>query len=139
MQSSHNFPRAVLQTPQVQSYHKISKNAIKSQRFLVCSSIHIDSKLPQNFKECNQSTIQVKDVDVGLNFAMHTPLKKSEISVFMEIKSKTGRDISDISEKNGIFASENQHEVLFTTNIKFEIIDKKIDSDGTVWLKMVEI
>jgi hypothetical protein len=80
-----------------------------------------------------------KDADVGLNFTMHTPLKKSEISVFIEIKSKTGRDISGISEKNGIFASENQQEVLFTTNTKFKIINKKVDSDGTVWLKMTEL
>jgi hypothetical protein len=79
-----------------------------------------------------------KDTGIGLNFSKHTPLKKNEISVFMEIKSKTGRDISSISEKNGIFAPENQQEVLFFNNTPFKVEEKKYNGNN-VFLKLVEI
>lgn len=78
------------------------------------------------------------DADIGLRFATHSALGKNEISVFMEIKSKTGRDISRISEFNGNFVSDNQKEVIFSNNTPFKIVSKEVDSDGTVWLKMIE-
>ena len=40
----------------VQNYHKISKNAIKSQRGGASGFTPTCAKLPQNFKECNQIT-----------------------------------------------------------------------------------
>jgi hypothetical protein len=79
------------------------------------------------------------DSSVAARFAKHSPLKKNEISVFIEIQSKTGRDISKISEFNGNLAPENQKEILFTNNTKFRIADKRTNKDGSITLKLVEL
>ena len=56
MQANHNLPLPFLPLPFVPSYHKISKNASKSQHFLNLIRAAYRSKLPQNFKECKQIT-----------------------------------------------------------------------------------
>jgi hypothetical protein len=55
------------------------------------------------------------------------------------IHSRNGRDISNISEFNGIFAPDNQKEVLLDKNTKFRITKQKTDKDGTVWIEMTEL
>jgi hypothetical protein len=78
------------------------------------------------------------DKHIAKQFASHTPLKKNEISVFVEIQSKNGRNISKISEKNGTFVHENQKEILFLNNTKFEILEKTYNGDNQVFLKLIE-
>jgi len=56
MQSSHNILRDKARFSAVQSYHNISKNAIKSQHNWLSSDWIDGAKLPQYFKECNQVT-----------------------------------------------------------------------------------
>ena len=56
-----------------------------------------------------------------------------------EIQSKNGRDISDISEFNGKFATEDQQEVLFTNGTKFKIVSTDTDLFGTIYVKMREL
>jgi hypothetical protein len=43
-----------------------------------------------------------------------------------------------ISELNGIFDSRDQKEVLFTNNTAFEIVDRYIDSNGVIRIKLIE-
>ncbi|MDR1592368.1 MAG: hypothetical protein LBS16_05740 [Prevotellaceae bacterium] len=67
-------------------------------------------------------------------------LQKNECPViFFTINSKNGRDISKISELNGIFAPENQKEVLFKNNTPFKITGKEVYPDGVVVLKLEEL
>jgi len=56
MQSSHNIGGLDDFTGEVQSYHNISKNAIKSQHVATIGTGCDGAKLPQYFKECNQVT-----------------------------------------------------------------------------------
>jgi hypothetical protein len=79
-----------------------------------------------------------RDTRTALEFSMRKAPKNNEIRVFMEITSKTGRDISRISEKNGIFDPENQQEVLFTANTRFKIVSKR-NEGNIVHLKLVEL
>lgn len=79
------------------------------------------------------------DESVGLRFATHSKLKKGEVCVIIAIQSKTGRNISEISEFNGTFAPENQKEVIFMNNISFKIIDKRVYPDGDVFLELKEL
>jgi len=67
------------------------------------------------------------DVNVAFAFATRKQdmMKKTEIQVIFTINSKNGRDISKISELNGIFDPRNQKEVLFTNNTVFRIDSKK--------------
>jgi hypothetical protein len=79
------------------------------------------------------------DNGVAYKFATWSDkMNRNEIKVMIEIQSKNGRDISGISEFNGIFASENQKEVLFTNNTAFEIVSKSVRDDGVIELKMIE-
>jgi hypothetical protein len=78
------------------------------------------------------------DVGIAKEFNSYRGLKKGEIQVFFEIHSKTGRDISSMSEKNGIFDPKNQKEVLFMNNTAFEITDRYTDSNGVVYIKLKE-
>jgi hypothetical protein len=55
------------------------------------------------------------------------------------VYSRNGRDISKISEFNGIFAPDNQKEVLFDKNTKFRITKQETDKGGTVWIEMTEL
>ena len=81
-----------------------------------------------------------KDKMVAKGFSSYKEdLEKNEIRVVFEIKSKNGRDISRISEKNGIFDPENQQEILFTNNTKFQILEKVDDGQNKVFLKLVEL
>jgi len=65
VQSYHNISKNAIKSQQaaynaagnyVQSYHNISKNAIKSQPFNPHRIYCFSAKLPQYFKECNQVT-----------------------------------------------------------------------------------
>jgi len=80
-----------------------------------------------------------KNIEIAFKFATwNDKMKRNEIQVIIEINSKNGRDISGISEKNGIFAPENQEEVLFRENTAFKIDDKEV-TGNVVWLKLSEI
>lgn len=67
-------------------------------------------------------------------------LNKTEIQVFIKIESKNGREIGDISEFNGRFASDklDQREVTFTNNTPFRI-DNEEYSGNVVWLTLTEL
>ena len=69
----------------------------------------------------------------------HDGIPKNHKRVIFEIQSKNGRNISKISEFNGIFNPENQHEVLFDKRTKFLVVpDYKIDDDGFYRIKLIE-
>lgn len=74
-----------------------------------------------------------------MKFISHDGIHKSDKRVIFEIQSKNGRDISRISEFNGIFNPENQHEILFDKGTKFLVLpDYKIDSSGNYRIKLIE-
>ena len=66
-------------------------------------------------------------------------IPKSHVKILFEIKSKNGRDISKISEFNGIFTEKNQHEVLFDKGTKFVISSPPVEIDGVMYIKMDEL
>jgi hypothetical protein len=76
---------------------------------------------------------------LAVQFATYKQPKKSEVQIIFAIHSRKGRDISKISEFNGIFAPDNQKEVLFDKNTKFRIIKRETDKGGTVWMEMKEL
>lgn len=79
-----------------------------------------------------------KNAAIAERFASYRPLKKNEVSVMFKIHSKTGRNISDISEFNGKFAPEDQKEVLFINGTRFKIISRQKDLFGiTIELKEI--
>ncbi len=84
-------------------------------------------------------TSSTKTPAVAWRFASYRDLKKSEVRILFEIQSKNGRDISDISEFNGKFATEDQQEVLFTNGTKFKIVSTDTDLFGTIYVKMREL
>lgn len=86
----------------------------------------------------NRFVSSSKDFDVAKGFGTYRTLKKNEIRVLFEIESKKGREIEDVSEFNGIFAVENQKEVLFMNNTPFVITRKELDGDGFMHIKMIE-
>lgn len=65
--------------------------------------------------------------DTPRKFISHDGVPKSHKRVIFEIQSKNGRDISKISEFNGIFTLENQYEILFDKRTKFLVLDKKLE------------
>ena len=78
-------------------------------------------------------------MDTPKKFISHDGIPKSHKRVVFEIQSKNGRNISKISEFNGIFNPENQHEVLFDKRTKFLVVpDYKIDDDGFYRIKLIE-
>lgn len=81
------------------------------------------------------STSMLKVVLIG--FITHDRDPKSHIKCMLEIRSKTGRNISKISEFNGIFREPNQYEVLFDSSTKF-ILESMRKEDGIMYLKLVE-
>lgn len=83
-------------------------------------------------------TSSTKTPAVALRFASYRDLKKMEVRVLFEIQSKNGREISDISEFNGKFASEDQREVLFTNGTRFKIVKHEI-SGQEVRITLVEL
>lgn len=84
-------------------------------------------------------TSSTKTPAVAWRFASYRDLKKSEVRVLFEIQSKNGRDISDISEFNGKFATEDQREVLFTNGTRFKIVGTETDLFGTIYVKLREL
>lgn len=78
-------------------------------------------------------------MDTPKKFISHDGIPKSHKRVIFEIQSKNGRNISKISEFNGIFNPENQHEILFDKGTKFLVVpDYKIDDDGFYRIKLIE-
>lgn len=77
--------------------------------------------------------------DAPRKFISHSGVPKSHKRVLFEIQSKNGRDISKISEFNGIFTLENQHEILFDKRTKFYVSPKyKIDDEGVYRIILIE-
>lgn len=76
--------------------------------------------------------------DTPRKFISHDGVPKSHKRLIFEIQSKNGRDISKISEFNGIFTLENQYEILFDKRTKFLILpDYKIE-DSVYRIKLIE-
>jgi exonuclease VII small subunit len=75
---------------------------------------------------------------VAVDFADYRALKKTEVQIVFEIQSKNGKNISNISEFNGIFDPKNQQEVLFDRGTKFRITSKEEDG-SMIWIKMQEL
>lgn len=77
--------------------------------------------------------------DTPRKFISYAGVPKNHKRVIFEIQSKNGRDISKISEFNGIFTLENQYEILFDKRTKFYVSpDYKIDDDGVYRIILVE-
>lgn len=77
--------------------------------------------------------------DIPLKFISHAGVPKSHKRIIFEIQSKNGRNISKISEFNGIFTQENQHEILFDKRTKFYVSPNyKIDNDGIYRIILIE-
>jgi hypothetical protein len=76
-------------------------------------------------------------MDTPMKFISHDGIPKSHKRVIFEIQSKKGRNISKISEFNGIFNPENRHEILFDKGTKFIVLDKDF-KDGIYITKLVE-
>lgn len=77
-------------------------------------------------------------MDTPMKFISHAGIPKSHKRVIFEIQSKNGRNISKISEFNGIFTLENQHEILFYKGTKFLVKKRRIEGDGTYRIILVE-
>lgn len=77
--------------------------------------------------------------DTPRKFISYDGVPKNHKRVIFEIQSKNGRDISKISEFNGIFTLENQYEVLFDKRTKFYVSPKyKIDDEGIYRIILIE-
>lgn len=70
---------------------------------------------------------------VADEFTLKGNPKSNETAVIFRIVSKNGRSISGISEFNGIFASQNQREILFNKGTQFRIVSKRIDKNGVIF------
>lgn len=77
-------------------------------------------------------------MDTPMKFISYAGIPKSHKRVIFEIQSKNGRNISKISEFNGIFTLENQHEILFDKGTKFLVKKRRIEGDGTYRIILVE-
>jgi hypothetical protein len=78
------------------------------------------------------------NTETAARFASSGGMNRSEVSIYFKIQSKNGRDISKISEFNGIFDPENQHEVLFVDGTKFRIAEHESDRQN-VYITLVEL
>jgi len=78
-------------------------------------------------------------LDTPMKFISHGGVPKSHKRVIFEIQSKNGRNISEISEFNGIFTPENQYEILFDKQTKFFVKERKIKEDGTYRISLIEL
>lgn len=76
--------------------------------------------------------------DTPRKFVSHAGVPKSHKRVIFEIQSKNGRNISKISEFNGIFTLENQHEILFDRRTKFLVKKRRIEEDGIYRIILIE-
>ena len=77
-------------------------------------------------------------MDTPMKFISHDGVPKSHKRVIFEIQSKNGRNISKISEFNGIFNPENQYEVLFDKGTKFLVPSKPEIKNGIIFITLVE-
>lgn len=77
-------------------------------------------------------------MDTPMKFISHAGIPKNHKRVIFEIQSKNGRNISKISEFNGIFTLENQHEILFDKGTKFLVKKRRVEGDGTYRIILVE-
>lgn len=77
-------------------------------------------------------------MDTPKKFISHGSIPKSHKRVIFEIQSKNGRNISKISEFNGIFNPENQHEILFDKGTKFLLPSLPEQRDGIIYIKLIE-
>lgn len=82
------------------------------------------------------SSIQYKDTPN--KFIFHDRVPRNHKRVIFEIQSKNGRDISKISEFNGIFTLENQHEILFDKQTKFYVSPDIKNENGVLKIKLIE-
>lgn len=87
----------------------------------------------------NIFTSASKDAGVAWKFASYREPSKNEVRVLFEIQSKTGRDISNISEFNGNFTPVDQKEVLFKNETRFRITGTETDIFGNIYLKLNEL
>ena len=76
--------------------------------------------------------------DTPRKFVSHAGVPKSHKRVIFEIQSKNGRNISKISEFNGIFTLENQHEIMFDRRTKFLVKKRRIEEDGIYRIILIE-
>ena len=76
--------------------------------------------------------------DTPRKFISHAGVPKNHKRVIFEIQSKNGRDISKISEFNGIFTLENQYEILFDKRTKFLVSGLPRELDGIIRIKLIE-
>lgn len=77
-------------------------------------------------------------MDTPMKFISHAGIPKSHKRVIFEIQSKNGRNISKISEFNGIFTLENQHEILFDKRTKFLLPSIPEERNGIIYIKLIE-
>lgn len=77
-------------------------------------------------------------MDTPKKFISHDGIPKSHKRVIFEIQSKNGRNISKISEFNGIFNPENQYEVLFDKETRFWVSPDMKTENGILKIKLVE-
>lgn len=68
-------------------------------------------------------------IDTPIKFLSYDGIPKSHKKIMFEIQHKNGKDISKISEFNGKFVKENQHEILFDKGTKFKIASIKVNND----------
>jgi hypothetical protein len=75
---------------------------------------------------------------VAEEFTLKGKPKPNETAVILKIRSKTGRSISSISEFNGIFAQQNQREILFNKGSQFKVV-RSYPSDGAIIFELIEL
>lgn len=77
-------------------------------------------------------------MDTPMKFISHVGVPQSHKRIIFEIQSKNGRNISKISEFNGIFNPENQHEILFDKGTKFWVSPDMKTENGILKIKLIE-
>nr|DAE23344.1 MAG TPA: ADP-ribosyltransferase exoenzyme [Myoviridae sp. ctcPl3] len=77
-------------------------------------------------------------MDTPMKFISHDGVPKSHKRIIFEIHSKNGRNISKISEFNGIFTPENQYEILFDKQTKFYVSLDLKNENGVLKIKLIE-
>lgn len=83
-------------------------------------------------------TSSSKLYSVAEEFISHDGIKKNHKKIILAIKGGNGRDISKISEYNGIFTAENQQEILFDKSTKFLVEGCRIDN-GIYYINLKEL
>lgn len=86
----------------------------------------------------NGFTSASSDMDIAMRFVSHDGVRTSHKRIVFTIQGKRCKDISGISEFNGIFADENQHEYLFDNGCKFLVSKDVIERDGIIYMTLIE-